>query len=111
MYDNKNDAQDYSSSSDSGLITTAYGFNRYSSRYYYPINDFCESTRLITGNRNTATGSNLVKQIVNHKGNILWDNSKPDGTPRKLMEVSRLTKNGWNSRIILKEGILEQKTL
>ena len=49
--------------------------------------------------------ANLVKQIVNHKGNILWDNSKPDGTPRKLMEVSRLTKNGWNSRIILKEGI------
>ena len=49
--------------------------------------------------------ANLVKQIVNHKGNIIWDNSKPDGTPRKLMEVSRLTKNGWNPRIIFKEGI------
>ena len=49
--------------------------------------------------------ANLVKQTVNHKGNIMWDNSKPDGTPRKLMEVSRLTKNGWKPRIILKEGI------
>lgn len=49
--------------------------------------------------------ANLVKQILNHKGNIIWDNSKPDGTPRKLMEVSRLTKNGWTPRIILKEGI------
>lgn len=47
----------------------------------------------------------LVRGIVGFTGNILYDTSKPDGTPQKLMDVSKLTKMGWKARIPLKEGI------
>lgn len=47
----------------------------------------------------------LVQSIVGHKGNILWDNTKPDGTPRKLMDSSRLNFEGWKPTIDLKKGI------
>ena len=47
----------------------------------------------------------LIQSTVGHKGDIKWDNNKPDGTPRKLMDVSRLKNQGWNSSIILEEGI------
>ena len=46
-----------------------------------------------------------VKEIVGFKGEILTDPSKPDGTPRKLMDVSKLTKLGWKAKMKLKEGI------
>src|SRR5665811_597187 len=38
----------------------------------------------------------LVQRIVGHEGEIKWDSSRPDGTPRKLMDVSRINKLGWN---------------
>ncbi len=47
----------------------------------------------------------LVQKITGHKGEIRWDTSKPDGTPRKLMNVSRLRGQGWNHTIELEEGI------
>lgn len=47
----------------------------------------------------------LIQQIVGFKGNIVFDASKPDGTPRKLMDVTRLHDLGWKHRIELKEGI------
>lgn len=47
----------------------------------------------------------LIKDIVGFKGNIAYDDSKPDGTPRKLMDVSKLAKLGWTSSISLSEGI------
>lgn len=47
----------------------------------------------------------LVKQIVGFEGEILNDTSKPDGTPRKLMDVSKLTALGWKASISLEEGI------
>jgi GDP-L-fucose synthase len=47
----------------------------------------------------------MVKQIVGFEGKILTDTSKPDGTPRKLMDVSKLTNLGWKARIGLEEGI------
>jgi GDP-L-fucose synthase len=47
----------------------------------------------------------MVKQIVGYEGEILTDTSKPDGTPRKLMDVSKLTNLGWKSSISLEEGI------
>jgi GDP-L-fucose synthase len=46
-----------------------------------------------------------VASAVGFKGRITWDSSKPDGTPRKLMDVSRLAALGWKARIGLKEGI------
>lgn len=47
----------------------------------------------------------MVKQIVGFEGDILTDNTKPDGTPRKLMDVSKLSNLGWKASIGLEEGI------
>jgi len=47
----------------------------------------------------------LVQRIVGHQGEIKWDSSKPDGTPRKLMDVSKMTEAGWQAKIELEEGI------
>jgi GDP-L-fucose synthase len=47
----------------------------------------------------------LVGRIVGFKGEIVWDESKPDGTPRKLMDSSRLLGLGWKPRIDLESGI------
>lgn len=49
----------------------------------------------------------LVKDIVGFEGSIIHDTSKPDGTPRKLMDNSRLTTLGWKSTISLEDGIRE----
>lgn len=49
----------------------------------------------------------LIKEIVGFEGKIRYDTSKPDGTPRKLMDVSRLNGLGWKARIPLKDGIKE----
>jgi len=47
----------------------------------------------------------LVKKIVGYEGKIEHDLSKPDGTPRKLMDVGKLNKLGWKASISLEEGI------
>ena len=47
----------------------------------------------------------LVVKIIGYEGQIITDTSKPDGTPRKLMDVSKLNKQGWKARISLEEGI------
>jgi len=47
----------------------------------------------------------LVQESVGHKGEIMWDTTKPDGTPRKLLDVSRMANQGWSYSINLKEGI------
>jgi GDP-L-fucose synthase len=47
----------------------------------------------------------LVKTVVGFKGEILTDPSKPDGTPRKLMDVSKLNGFGWQAKITLEEGV------
>lgn len=47
----------------------------------------------------------LVKKIVGFEGEILTDGSKPDGTPRKLMDVSKLFDLGWKAHITLEDGI------
>ena len=47
----------------------------------------------------------LVKKIVGFEGEILTDTTKPDGTPRKLMDVSKLNGLGWKAKITLEEGI------
>lgn len=47
----------------------------------------------------------MVKQIVGFEGDIITDTTKPDGTPRKLMDVSKLTNLGWKASISLEEGI------
>ena len=65
---------------------------------------------------NVGTGEDLtikelaetIQKIVGHTGAIIWDDTKPDGTPRKLMDVSKMHDLGWKHKINLEEGI--QKT-
>lgn len=47
----------------------------------------------------------MIKDIVGYTGELKWNTEKPDGTPRKLMDVSRLHNLGWKHRIGLREGI------
>lgn len=47
----------------------------------------------------------IVQHVVGHSGSIIWDTSKPDGTPRKLMDVSKLQQQGWQAQIPLEAGI------
>ena len=62
---------------------------------------------------NVGTGSDLsikelaelVSGIVGFKGSLKWDSSKPDGTPRKLLDVSKMTTVGWKASISLEDGI------
>lgn len=47
----------------------------------------------------------LISELTGFKGEILWDSSKSDGTPRKVLDVSRLQKLGWTPKISLRDGI------
>ena len=47
----------------------------------------------------------LIKKVVGYQGNIVWNTSKPDGTPRKLLDVTLLHSLGWKHSIALEEGI------
>ena len=47
----------------------------------------------------------LIKNIVGYNGEIVWDTTKPDGTPRKLMDVSKAHSLGWKHEVNLEEGI------
>ena len=47
----------------------------------------------------------LIQKTVGHQGEIIWDSSKPDGTPRKLMDVSKMKNKGWSATISLEAGI------
>lgn len=46
-----------------------------------------------------------IQKITGHKGNLIWDTAKPDGTPRKLLDVSKIKQLGWSPRISLEDGI------
>lgn len=46
-----------------------------------------------------------IQQVVGYQGEITWDSSKPDGAPRKLMDVSKLKSLGWKPKIALSEGL------
>ena len=64
---------------------------------------------------NVGTGIDLtikelaetIQSAVGHAGKIIWDSSKPDGTPRKLMDISKMHHLGWKHQIDLKNGISE----
>jgi GDP-L-fucose synthase len=47
----------------------------------------------------------LIKSIIGFKGELAWDNTKPDGTFRKLLDVSKINRLGWKEKISLEEGI------
>jgi GDP-L-fucose synthase len=62
---------------------------------------------------NVGTGTDLtirelaemIQKVVGHAGQIIWDSTKPDGTPRKLMDVSKMKNAGWKAKVGLEEGI------
>jgi GDP-L-fucose synthase len=64
---------------------------------------------------NVGTGEDLsieklawtIQQIVGHRGEIIWDTTKPDGTPRKLMDSAKMNQLGWKHEVALEEGIEE----
>jgi GDP-L-fucose synthase len=47
----------------------------------------------------------MIRSITGFEGKIVWDRSKPDGTPRKLLDVSRMAALGWRARIPLRQGL------
>lgn len=88
-------------------------------REFLHVDDLAEATRFAVENTlaenlyNIGTGKDLtikalaetIQEIVGHRGPIVWDDSKPDGTPRKLMDVSKMAAQGWEAEIELKDGI------
>jgi GDP-L-fucose synthase len=67
---------------------------------------------------NVGTGLDLtikelaetIQGVVGHTGELIWDSSKPDGTPRKLMDISKMHALGWKHKINLEEGIKKTYT-
>jgi GDP-L-fucose synthase len=47
----------------------------------------------------------LISYVVGYEGEIQWDDTKPDGTPRKLLDVSKINELGWSAKIDLESGI------
>jgi GDP-L-fucose synthase len=88
-------------------------------REFLHVDDLAQATLFALENNleedlyNVGYGSDLsikelaekVQSIVGHKGEILWDSTKPDGTPKKLMDSSKLGILGWQPKINLEEGI------
>jgi len=49
----------------------------------------------------------LICDVVGYNGEVLWDKTKPDGTPRKLLDVTKIRALGWQSTIPLRKGIAQ----
>lgn len=67
---------------------------------------------------NVGTGKDItireladtIQKVTGHQGNIIWDSEKPDGTPRKLMDVSKMSDIGWHYSTELQQGIEQTYT-
>jgi len=89
-------------------------------REFLHVDDLAQAVLFALENRleehlyNVGTGSDLsikelsmlIQSTVGHSGEINWDITKPDGTPRKLMDNTKIQKSGWTARIELKDGVL-----
>jgi GDP-L-fucose synthase len=68
--------------------------------------DDAETINIGTGKDLSIKGiSEIVKEVVGFQGEVVWDESKPDGTPRKLLDISKITKLGYQPHEDLKTGI------
>jgi GDP-L-fucose synthase len=88
-------------------------------REFLHVDDLAEAVRFSLENKlnetlyNIGTGIDLtikelaetVQQIVGHKGEIIWDTTKPDGTPKKQLNIDKIKKEGWQPKIELNVGI------
>ncbi|RPA68309.1 GDP-L-fucose synthase [Cyclobacteriaceae bacterium YHN15] len=74
---------------------------------------FALENRLDADLYNVGTGTDIaikdlalmIQKITGHMGRIIWETSKPDGTPRKLLDVSKMNNQGWEAKIPLEDGI------
>jgi GDP-L-fucose synthase len=70
-----------------------------------------EPVNVGTGNDITiAELAGIISEVIGFEGSVRFDTSKPDGTPRKLLDVSRLTSLGWRSAIGVRDGIASTYT-
>jgi len=83
------------------------------------VNDLADACIFLIKNYNNSeiinigTGKDIsikelaetIKNIIEYKEKIIWDNSKPDGTPKKLLDVSKIKNLGWEHKTKLKQGI------
>lgn len=90
-------------------------------REFLHVNDLAEAVQFLMEYdgkleydlMNTGTGKDCtikklaetVQDVIGHEGEMNWDRSKPDGTPRKLLDVSRINELGWKAEIGLRDGI------
>ena len=97
---------------------TLWGTGKPKREFLY-VDDVADAVRFALGNTladnlyNVGAGKDIsilelaekIQRIVGHKGRLIWDQSKPDGTPRKLMDVSKLAQEGWTYSTGLTDGI------
>lgn len=77
------------------------------------VETYARNTQTTLSHINIGTGedlsirdlSTMIGEVVGYQGRIAFDTSKPDGTPRKLMDVSRMKNLGWQPRVALREGL------
>ncbi|MFB9051455.1 GDP-L-fucose synthase family protein [Formosa undariae] len=88
-------------------------------REFLYVDDMAEAVVFAVNNTlpehlyNVGTGTDVtikelaetIQKVIGHEGDIIWDSEKPDGTPRKLMDVSKLKLAGWNYKTELLQGI------
>ena len=100
------------------ISVTLWGTGKAKREFLY-VDDLADAVLYIMNNYdsrdiiNIGTGeevtilelARLIQKEVGHKGKIIWDKSKPDGTPRKLLDVSRLHSIGWKHLVNLSSGI------
>ena len=67
----------------------------------------CSKTAAVVAllNEGLSAFATRVKRVVGYRGEITWDSSKPDGTPRKLLDASRMRAMGWSPRTSLESGL------
>ena len=88
-------------------------------REFLYVDDFADACVFVLKNYsssqfiNIGTGEDItiaefaqtVAEVVGFRGQIVYDTSRPDGTPRKLVDVSRLSTMGWRAKITIREGL------
>ncbi|MEO5911350.1 MAG: GDP-L-fucose synthase [Pelobium sp.] len=76
---------------------------------FYLMQNYNEPNLINVGTGEDLTIKNLallIKEIIGFEGELVFDSSKPDGTPRKLMDVSKLHGKGWKHKVNLREGVV-----
>ena len=72
----------------------------------YGAEDIGEFINIGTGKDITiGEFAKLVSEVVGYKGDFIFDNNKPDGTPQKLLDISKINKLGWQAKISLRDGL------